>query len=59
MVLVMDFFGSHQAQIDCRGKKVQCVDDSGKSVEIVGIQRPISLRMTSAMQMKRCARKGC
>lgn len=37
MVLDMDWIGSHQAQIGCRGKRVQCVDDSGKSVDIVGI----------------------
>ena len=28
-------------------------------MEIVGIPRPISLRMISAMQMKRSFRKGC
>lgn len=59
VVLGMDWLGSHQAQIDCRGKRVQWKDDSGKSVEIVGIQRPISLHMISAMQMKRCVHKGC
>ncbi|XP_059075290.1 uncharacterized protein LOC131875236 [Cryptomeria japonica] len=59
VVLGMDWLGSHQAHIDCRSKRVHCVDDSERSVEIVGIHRPISLRMISAMQMKRCARKGC
>lgn len=37
VVLGMDFPGSHQAWIDFRDKRVQCVDDSGKSMEIVGI----------------------
>ncbi|GLJ46238.1 hypothetical protein SUGI_0974250 [Cryptomeria japonica] len=59
VVLGMDWLGSHQVQIDCRGKRVQWKDDSGKSVEIVSIQRPISLRMISTMQMKRCVCKGC
>lgn len=49
VVLGMDWLGSHRAQIDCRGKRVQCVDDGGKSMEIVGIQRPISLCMILAM----------
>lgn len=59
IVLGMDWVGLHQAQIDCRSKKVQCVDDSRRTVEIVGIQRPIFLCMIFTMQMKRCAWKGC
>lgn len=35
------------------------MDAGGKHVEIVGIQRPISLCMIFTMHMKRCARKGC
>lgn len=59
MVLGVDCLESHQARIDCRGKRVQCFDDSRKSVEIVGIHRPISLHTIFVMQMKRYVRKGC
>ena len=41
----MDWFGSHRASIHCRKKTIICQDDQGKDVEIVGILRPISLRM--------------
>lgn len=38
VVLGIDWSKSHQDGIDCRGKRVQCLDDSRKSVEVVGIQ---------------------
>ena len=31
----------------------------GESIQIQGIKRKVSLRFISAMQMKRCLRKGC
>lgn len=59
VVLGMDWLDSHKASIDCRKKTIVCQDDKGKGVEIVGIPRPISLQMISAMQLKRSFRKGC
>ena len=55
----MDWLGSHRASIDCRRKTIQCKDDQGKDFAIASIQWPISLRMISAMQLKRSIRKGC
>ena len=55
----MDWLASYHAVIDCRLKTVSCINDLGAKVEIVGIQRPISLRMISAMQLKRCLHQGC
>lgn len=59
LVLGMDWLESHQARIDFWGKRVQCLDDSEKNLEVVGIQQPISLHMISVMQMKHCVHKGC
>lgn len=50
----MDWLEAHRAVIDCRRKWMKCVNDSGSEVEVVGIQRPISLGMISAMQLKSC-----
>lgn len=55
VVLGMDWLESHHDSIDYRGKRVKCLDDSGKSVEIVGVQRPISLHMMFPMQLEQCA----
>ena len=59
VVLGMDWLYAHSAKMDCRQKRVECVDDVGISREILGVKRPISLRMISAMQLRRCMRKGC
>lgn len=59
VVLGMDWLELHGATINCRQKIIKCRDDWGKNLEIRGIQHPISLRMISAMQMKRSLRKGC
>lgn len=58
VVLGMDWLSSHSAHVDCRKKTVECLDDLGRKVEIVGVQRPISLRMISTMQLKWCMRRG-
>ncbi|GLJ16907.1 hypothetical protein SUGI_0291790 [Cryptomeria japonica] len=55
----MDWLSSHSARVDYRKKIVECFDDLGREVEIVGVKRPISLRMISSMQLKRCMRRGC
>ena len=59
IVLGIDWLATHQANIDCHRKVVQCVDDTGGQVELLGVQRPVSLRMISANQLKRSVRKGC
>lgn len=58
IVLGMGWLEAHRAFIDCCHKLVQCVDDSGSEVEVIGVQRPISLRMISAMQLRRCMQHG-
>lgn len=38
---------------------MECLDDYGVTSIIVGVQRPESLHMISAMQLKQCMHKGC
>ena len=52
VVLGMEWLGSHRASIDCRKKIIMSQDDQGNDVKIVGIPRPISLWMISAMELK-------
>lgn len=49
VILGMDWLSAHQAIIDFRHKSIHCQDDSRGEVEIVGIQKPISLRIISTM----------
>ena len=45
--------------MNCKDKTINCLDDSGSAKVITGIKRPISLRIISAKQLARSARKGC
>jgi hypothetical protein len=40
-------------------KRVLCVDDEGRSVDIHGVRRKVSLCFISTMKVKLCKRKGC
>jgi hypothetical protein len=59
LIIGMDWLANHRALIDCFAKRVLCVNDEGKSVEIQGVQRKVSLRFISTMKVKRCLRQGC
>ncbi len=58
-VLGMDWLNACATKIDYRCKRVQCVDDFGVNVELIGIQKPISLHMISVIQLKRCMQHKC
>ena len=45
--------------VDCFAKRVLCVDDEGRSVEIHSVQRKVSLCFISTMKVKHCMRQGC
>jgi len=59
VIIGMDWLEAHRALVDCFKKKVICLDDEGRSIEICGINRGVSLRFISMMKVKRCLRKGC
>jgi hypothetical protein len=59
LIIRMDWLASHRALVDCFPKRVLCVDDEGRPVEIQGVQRKVSLRFISTMKVKRCLRQGC
>jgi hypothetical protein len=59
LIIGMDWLESHRALVDCFAKRVLCVGDEGRPVEIQGVWRRESLRFISTMKVKRCLRKGC
>jgi hypothetical protein len=58
LIIGMDWLASHRALVDCFAKRVLCVDDEGRPVEIQGIQRKVSLLFISTIKVKRCLRQG-
>ena len=59
LIIGMDWLEAHRAMVDFFAKRVLCVDDEGRPVEIQGVQRNVSLRFISNMKVKRCMRQGC
>jgi hypothetical protein len=59
LIIGMDWLEAHRAMVDCFTKRVLCIDDEGRSVEIHGIQRKVSLCFISTMKVKHCMRQGC
>jgi hypothetical protein len=55
----MDWLDQHHALLDCRNKRFTCLDEEGNQVTIQGIPRAMAVREISAMQLKKCYRKGC
>jgi hypothetical protein len=45
--------------LDCHNKAVTCMDEEGSPKTIRGIPRVVAIIEISAMQMKKCYRKGC
>ena len=44
--------------VDFFAKRVLCVDDEGRSVEIHGVRRKVSLCFILTMKVKHCMRQG-
>ena len=59
VLIGMDWLDAHHAMLDCHNKTYTCLDEEGNQVTVRGVPRPISLRQITALQLKKCFRKGC
>jgi hypothetical protein len=55
----MDWLDQHHPLLDCHKKEFTCLDEEGNRKIVQGIPRVITVREVSAMQLKKCYRKGC
>jgi hypothetical protein len=55
----MDWLEKNKAVLDCYEKTLQSKEENNTTRIVQGIQKPISVRQVSAMQFKKCMRKGC
>jgi hypothetical protein len=55
----MDWLDQHHALLDCRNKRFTCLNEEGNQITVQGIPRAVAIREISAMQLKKCYRKGC
>jgi hypothetical protein len=59
MIIGMDWLERHKAVLDCYTKTLNYKDDCDTTRTTQGIPKPVSVRQVSAMQLKKCMRKGC
>ena len=59
MIIGMDWLEQHNAVLDCYTKILSYKDNFGTVRIAHGMPKPISVRQISAMQLKKCIRKGC
>jgi predicted aspartyl protease len=59
MIIGMDWLEQHKAVLDCYTKILSYKDNFGTVRTTQGIPKPVSVRQVSAMQLKKCIRKGC
>jgi hypothetical protein len=55
----MDWLDPHHAILECQNKAFTLLDEEGNQRVIQGIPRVSTIREISAMQLKKCYRKGC
>jgi hypothetical protein len=59
MLLGMDWSASHKAKLDCYNKTLEFENGEEEKRTLHGIQKPVSVRQISSLQVKKYFRKGC
>ena len=59
VLIGMDWLEKHKVVLNCFEKTFDCIDENGESKMVRGIPKKILTRKISALQLKKCARKGC
>jgi hypothetical protein len=59
LLIGMDWLATYKARLDCYHKTLECVSEEGRRITLQGIQKPISARWISTLQMRKYCRKGC
>jgi hypothetical protein len=55
----MKWLASYKTKLDCYHKTLECVNKEGKKITHQGIQKLVSVRQISTLQMKKYCRKAC
>jgi hypothetical protein len=55
----MDWLDQHHTLLDCHNKEFNFLDEEGTLKKVQGIPRAVTIREISALQLKKCYRKGC
>ena len=59
LLIGMDWLAAHKARLDYYHKTLECVSKERKRITLQGIQKLVSVRQISALQMRKYFQKGC
>jgi hypothetical protein len=59
LLIGMDWLAAYKTKLDYYHKTLECVNEEGRNITLQGIQKPVSMRRISSLQMKKYCRKGC
>jgi hypothetical protein len=59
LLIGMDWLASYKTKLDCYHETLECVNEEGRKITLQGIQKPVSVRRISTLQMKKYFIKGC
>jgi hypothetical protein len=54
----MDWLDQHHVILDCHNKEFTCLDEEENLRKVQGIPRAVTIREISALQLKKCYKKG-
>jgi hypothetical protein len=59
LLIGMDGLAAHKTKLDYYIKTLECENEEGRRVTLQGIQKHVSVRQISSLQVKKYCRKGC
>jgi hypothetical protein len=59
LLIGMVWLDTYKTKLDCYYKNLECENEEGRKVTLQGIQKLVSVRRISTLQMKKYCRKGC
>ena len=59
IIIGMDWLEQHHVMLDCLHKSILCTDSQENQMKVQGIPKKVFVRQISALQAKKCVRKGC
>jgi hypothetical protein len=59
LLIGIDWLATYKARLECYHKTLECVSEEGRRITLQGIQKPVSVRQISALQVRKYCKKGC
>jgi hypothetical protein len=53
LLIGVDWLATHKDKLDCYHKTLECVSKYGNRITLQGIQKPVSVRQISSLQMRK------